>query len=124
MSLKKVILILSMAMLSILGCRQLTSKVPFDKEKWLEREDWDYPRRDDMIDDLMKNHKLKGLRYKQMVELLGEPQGTTQDSIGVYYQIVEDFGSDIDPVYTKNLSIEFNKDSVINKVTIEEWKKQ
>ena len=120
---KKVISILSIAMLSIFGCRQLTSKVPFDKEKWLEREDWYYPRRDEMIDDFMKNHKLKGLRYKQMVELLGEPQGTTQDSIGVYYQIVEDFGSDIDPFYTKNLLIEFNNDSIINKVTIEEWKK-
>ncbi|WP_295711628.1 hypothetical protein [Mucilaginibacter sp.] len=120
---KKVILILSMAMLSVFGCRRLTGKVPFYKEKWLEREDWDYPRRDEMIDDLIKNHKLKGLRYKQMIELLGEPQGNTQDSIGVYYQIVEDFGSDIDPVYTKNLSVEFNKDSIINKVTIEEWKK-
>lgn len=97
--------------------------MPFDKEKWLEQEDWDYPRRDNMIDDLIKNHKLKGLSYKQMVELLGDPQGNARDSIGVYYRIVEDFGSDIDPVYSKNLSIEFNKDSIINKVTIEEWKK-
>jgi len=123
MSLKKVILISSIAALSILGCRRLTSNVPFDKEKWLEQEDWDYPRRDNMIDDLIKNRKLKGLTYKQMIELLGDPQGNAQDSIGVYYQIVEDFGSDIDPVYTKNLSIEFNKDSIINKVKIEEWKK-
>jgi hypothetical protein len=119
---KRIVLLL-MSLLVLQGCREVVFKQHFDKQKWDEKEDWDYPVRNSMVDDLIKNHKIKGLKYKQLIALLNEPQGRGADSLSVYYQIVMDFGWDIDPVYTKNLEVSFNKDSVVNKITIKEWKK-
>ena len=112
---------LLMSLLVNQGCHEVVVKQSFDKQKWNDREDMDYPERNSIIDDLVKNHKIKGLKYKQLIELLKEPQG--HDSLSVYYQIVMDFGNDIDPVYTKNLEVTFNKDSIVNNVYIKEWKK-
>ncbi|WPU94186.1 hypothetical protein SNE25_01435 [Mucilaginibacter sabulilitoris] len=109
--------------LVVQGCHSVVFKQSFDKQKWNDKEDWDYPQRNNVVDDLVKNHRLKGLNYKQLINLLGIPQGQSEDSAGIYYQIVMDFGNDIDPVYTKNLLIGFNKDSIVNSITINEWKK-
>ncbi len=83
----------------------------------------DYPHRDLMIDDLINNRQIKGLKYQELVKLLGEPQRNWQsDSNQYYYQIVEDYGMDIDPVYTKNLMIRL-RDSVVCEIKLQEWKK-
>lgn len=95
------------------------SKVAFNKKGWSAKEDWDYPERESMVDDLVKNHQIKGAGYKEVVQLLGEPQG--KDSSTVFYQVIMDFKSDIDPVYTKNLEITFNNDSIADKVMIKEY---
>lgn len=95
------------------------SKVVFNKTGWGTKEDWDYPERESMVDDLVKNHKIKGASHKEIVQLLGEPQGT--DSSTVFYQVIMDFKGDIDPVYTKNLEITFNNDSIADRVMIKEY---
>lgn len=95
----------------------------FDTEKWLVKVDMDYPHRDLMIEDLINNRQIKGLKYPELVKLLGEPERNWQaDSNKYYYQIVEDYGMDIDPVYTKNLMIEM-QDSVVTDFEVQEWKK-
>ena len=115
--------LLLISLLTLLSCREIIFKQSFDKQKWDARDDWDYPERNSMVDDLVQNHKIKGLKYKQLIALLNEPQGNGDDFLSVYYQIIVDYGWDIDPVYTKNLEITFNKDSIVNSVTIKEWKR-
>lgn len=97
----------------------------FDKAKWQEQGDLrTYPHRKSMLNDLTKNHKLTGLSYRQLINLIGEPEnyGDKEKDI-VYYEIETDYGFDIDPVYTKTLQIKLTKDSTVESFAIKEWKK-
>lgn len=97
-------------------------EVKFDKNKWNIKNDMEYPFRRQMLNDLTTNYKLIGLNYSQLIELLGRPN--YKDSISVAYIIVENYGLDIDPVYTKNLDFTFSKDSTITSFKVDEWKKK
>lgn len=74
-----------------------------------------------MLGDLTVNHKLVGLSYSQLVRYLGEPDTSTDSSL--VYRIAIDYGSDIDPVYSKDLEFSYSKDSIITSFKILEWKK-
>ncbi|HEY9001912.1 MAG TPA: hypothetical protein VIM89_11210 [Mucilaginibacter sp.] len=104
-----------------LSCNEYHAK--FNRLRWNTKEDWDYPYRDEMINDLTTHHQLRGLSYKQLIDSLGNPENL-ENTDGVYYQITMDFGSDIDPVHTKYLVFKLNKDSVVNDFTVKEWKKE
>lgn len=107
--------------LTLLSCR--THK-KFDKTKWAEVADlMTFPNRKYMIDDLVENYQLKGKKYNNLVELLGEPQSNLDSTLKIFYDIDIDYGYDIDPVYTKTLSIVFDKDTVVNSFEILVWKK-
>jgi hypothetical protein len=110
-----------MSLLVILSCSQNRR---FDQYAWGEKGDLGiYPNRDEMLKDLMNNHQLKGLAYKQLVELLGEPENNSDAEPNVaYYNVVTDYGRDIDPVYVKNLQVKFNSDSIVTDVVISEIK--
>lgn len=96
----------------------------FDKAKWAEVADlMTFPNRKYMIDDLVKNYQLKGMTYQQLIELLDTPQNKLDSTLRVYYDIDVDYGTDIDPVYTKILSIEFDKDTVVRHFEVQEWRK-
>jgi hypothetical protein len=97
----------------------------FDKTKWLVQSDiGQYPNRNSMINDLLNNHHLKGLSYKKLIDLIGEPaKNMTGENNEIYYQILTEYGSDIDPVNTKTLIIKLNNDSTIGDFKIDEWKK-
>ena len=75
-----------------------------------------------MLTDLTTNYKLTGLKYSQLIDLLGIPD--SKDSSSLSYKIIVDYGNDIDPVYAKNLDFTFSKDSVITSFNIDEWKKK
>ena len=81
----------------------------FDKEKWNEQKDPAFPSiyRKRMVGDLTAHCQLRGIKYDQLVQLLGSPDN--QDSATLTYKIVEDYGKDIDPVYTRNLEFINNK---------------
>ncbi|PTQ99928.1 hypothetical protein C8P68_102758 [Mucilaginibacter yixingensis] len=115
--LKPVILILMLLILC--GC-----KSKFDKKLWVVQGDVDgYPYRNDMVDDLVKHHKLRGLTYRQLVDSLGNPNNSVDDTSGIiYYDVKIDYGWDIDPVYVKSLRLMINKDSIVTGVDIKEWK--
>jgi hypothetical protein len=76
-----------------------------------------------MIDDLTKNYALKGKKYHEIVELLNIPQGKGDNDLQIFYDVDVDYGSDIDPVYSKTLCIQFDKDSIVEMFEVEEWKK-
>lgn len=97
--------------------------IKFNKAGWNTKDDFDYPNRELMVNDLVKNHQLKGLTYQQLLDSVGQLSLDTATHEG-YYDIVIDFGSDIDPVYTKDLVVKFNKDSVVTGFEIKEWKKE
>jgi hypothetical protein len=108
-------LFLSLILLTFFGCKQKFSKVG-----WNDGDGVFYANRDAMLDDLLETHPLKGLTYHQLVNLLGEPM--KNDSLKVFYEIKVKYDV-IDPVYSKDLICSLNKDSIITKVEIKEWKK-
>lgn len=95
----------------------------FDKVKWRTKEYPDAPpeSRKRMIQDLTTNYKLKGLKKTELTDLLGEPNYA--DDTTFSYLIEEDYGTDIDPVYTKFLQFNLGRDSTIIDFKVNEWKK-
>lgn len=111
----------------LITCFLLTSckdKMTFDKTRWIIQGDLGlYPYRDKMLEDLTKNQKLKGLTYRQLIGKIGEPEkNITGDNNTIYYDIVIDYGYDIDPVNIKTLAFKFDKDSIVNDFKINESK--
>lgn len=94
----------------------------FNKTQWDSIGDLrSYPYREDMLEDLVKHHQIKGLTHHQLIDSLGQPEnyGDTKDSI--YYDIVVNYGY-LDPKSGKYLAIGFNKDSIATGFKIVEWK--
>ena len=114
-------LLFAVVIVTLFACRR---KEKFDKRKWAEVADlMTFPNRKYMIDDLVKNYHLKGKTYHQLVELLGSPQSQLDSTLHVYYDIDVDYGSDIDPIYTKIISFDFSKDSVVTNYEVQEWRR-
>jgi len=116
------------AIIIILASTFLTScnsNEKFDKAKWQEQGDLRiYTHRKSMLNDLTKNYKLTGLSYRQLINLIGEPENyNDKEKNIVYYEIETDYGNDIDPVYTKTLQLKLTKDSTVESFTIKEWEK-
>lgn len=105
---------------TMFSCNQ---QIKFDKNKWNEQTDPLFPSsyRSKMLRDLTTNYKLIGLSYHQLIDRLGMPDN--KDSSLVSYKIVVEYGSDIDPVYTKDLKFTYSKDSLITSFKVVEWKK-
>ena|ERR1700694_2529625 len=114
---------LLIATILAISCSNSSKEIKFDKSKWNEQTDPLFPStyRSKMITDLTTNHKLVGLKYDQLIQLLGIPDN--KDSNSLSYKIIVDYGHDIDPVYTKDLDFTFSKDSVITSYKVNEWKK-
>lgn len=96
----------------------------FNKNTWNDMDDIMYNNRESMISDLMENHLRQGMTYDEVVELLGEPEkyaNIKSNTIG--YEIMVDYGWDIDPVKGKILYIELTNDSLVNHCKLEEWKR-
>jgi hypothetical protein len=98
------------------GCKR-----DFDRKEWLEGDGISFPYRESIVGDLLEQHPLKGLTYKQMTGLLGTPQGNTKT--GVYYEIKVDYSPKADPDDSKYLICHLNKDSVITKAEIRNSRK-
>ena len=94
----------------------------FDKEGWKKKYDMEYPNRDHMLQDLTQHYKLVGLKYPELIDLLGKPDSEYKDSLKITYEIETKYDV-IDPDYFKGLIINLNKDSVVISYRIYEWKK-
>lgn len=115
----KLLIIIVLFLLSSCGEKEMN----FDEKKWNERLDGSYKYREYMVSDLMGNHLEKGMKYNQVIELLGL-SGKYQNikSNEISYEIMVDYGWNIDPVEGKNLYFEFDKDSIIKNIRLEHWK--
>lgn len=107
-------------LLVLQGCN---NHIKFDRAGWSEQSDPAFPptKRKPMLYDLLGNYHLKGKHYREITELLGEPDFSEGNEFG--YVIEENYGSDIDPVYTKNLLFIMEGDSTVGAVEVKEWKK-
>jgi hypothetical protein len=114
--------IIFLASIFVTSCN---SNQKFDKAKWQEQGDLKiYSHRKSMLYDLTTNYRLTGLSYRQLIDLIGEPENyNDKEKNIVYYDIETDYGNDIDPVYSKTLQLKLTKDSTVESFTIKEWKK-
>ena len=103
----------------------------FSCNKKFEKSGWNYsgpdlgdpiefPNRDMMLNDLLENHKIKGLTVHEVYNLLGKTEVIDNK---MTYIIFVDYGFDIDPVHTKYLEIVFNNNGLVETVEIIEWRK-
>ena len=101
------------------------NEIKFDKVKWDEQPDLVFtpPYRKKMLKDLTTNHKLVGLKYLEIISLLGAPNFQDSATASFGYDIIINYGSDVDPIYTKTLNFTISKDSVIISFKVNEWKK-
>jgi hypothetical protein len=107
----------------IMMCFSCKHEIKFNKTDWSKRSDGFYLNRDKMINDLILNHELVGLNKIEVFQLLGEPENYSDaEPNSIYYNIVTDYGFNIDPVYIKNLRIGFNKLDQVESFKIEETK--
>tara|TARA_Y100000034_G_scaffold132010_1_gene194011 strand:+ start:4947 stop:5345 length:399 start_codon:yes stop_codon:yes gene_type:complete len=117
--LDKIVILTILFLLTSCGVKQME----FEKSKWNERFDGFYEYRENMVQDLMENHLEKGMEFKRVIELLGEPgnyQNKKENEIT--YEIMVDYGWNIDPMEGKELYIEFDKDSTVTNFKLKHWK--
>ncbi|MBL7472079.1 hypothetical protein [Robertkochia sediminum] len=117
---RNLMIIFCICFLSACGNTQLD----FEKSKWKETVDGFYMFRESMANDLIENHLEKGMTYKELTDLIGEPENFSnlkENTIG--YILMEDYGWDIDPVESKTLMIELTADSLVQDFNINHWKK-
>jgi hypothetical protein len=115
------LILLSFVFLIVSACG--VQEMKFDKTKWNEKDDKFYAYRENMVNDLMKYYLKKGMTFREVEELLGKSenyQSDPQNTIG--YEIMVDYGWNIDPQKGKILYIEFSKDSILKSVKLEKWK--
>jgi hypothetical protein len=89
----------------------------FDSKKWDISIDGTYPHREKMVDNLVERHGLKGKTVQEITDLLGVPDNYyDHNPYEMTYQIVVDYGFNIDPVYSKYLVLYLDdSDRIINK---------
>lgn len=92
-------------------------ETPFDKTKWKVKNDMGYAHRNDMLNDLIINQKLKRLKKGEVLEMLGPPNRI--DSPFLFYKISEK-RLGVFPLHVKTLVIKVSNDSTANKVMIHE----
>ena len=105
----------ALTFMSVAGCN---NQQEFTRELWHYGDGLDFPSRKAILDDLLANHKIVGLNHYQVIQLLGSPQDKDTVKFKYSYQI-EDTGTKYNPkkkpIYTKNLVLYFNKDSIVTK---------
>ena len=84
----------------------------------------DYNHRELMIEDLSKNYLKQGMKFADTEKLLGKNQlSDGKDSLQLQYEIYTYYGSDIDPIETKTLIVNFSADSTLTNIWVDHWEK-
>jgi hypothetical protein len=107
-----------MILIYVSGCER---KEQFDSVAWAEgSRGFGYPHRSAMINDLTKRYGLIGWSKDSVVSLLGAPDFIEDQEL--VYNMVVDYGWDIDPVYVKNFVLTLNEDSTVLTTRTKEWR--
>ena len=107
-------------LLFIAACNSIGVSNKFDKSKWIAKDDMNYPMREAILNDLVTNHQLRGLTYKQLIDSLGEPANYGDSKDSIYYDVVVNY-SNLDPKSGKYLVLHLSKDSVVTGFKVVEW---
>jgi hypothetical protein len=110
---KKNIILFCLITLSFAACK---SHSKFNPDDWNEGDGLTFSYRDGMVDDLLQNQKLKGLKYQQVIHLLHRPQQSSKTEM--LYEILE-IRKPGKPLYVKQLILSL-KDSVVTDAKIYE----
>ncbi|WP_269240606.1 hypothetical protein [Flavobacterium limnophilum] len=63
------------------------------------------------------------MKYKELIEMLGNPENYENLKPNtIAYEIMTDYGSNIDPVEGKDLYMILNKDSTLIDFKLKHWK--
>src|SRR2546430_17276038 len=110
-------------LLLLTSCKEHLRQIKFNRVQWDDGDIEIYPYRGEMLYDLLTSYHLKGLTYKQLAKLLGEPDRWEKVNIdSPYYVINTEYSNGIDPTYTKTLTFYLNKDSVVTGYKVKEWR--
>jgi hypothetical protein len=114
--------------LTIQACQkkvEYVTKLKFDKSLWLKNQQKDcYRDREKMLYDLLENYKIKGLKYPEIVKLLGNAEiESTSHSKSIKYIVSTKSDSTIEPKYSKELIIFLNRDSIAESVLVSKSEK-
>lgn len=112
-----ILILLVVASNNLMSCQK---EEKFDKTKWGIKTDIHYDYRNSMLTDLLRNYAIIGLKRKELISLLGKPDLTKQNGALLYYEIYVKYGFDVDPVYSRYLLIEMDKDSIITNVRVQD----
>ena len=116
------ILLFILSVLLLNSCESKSQK--FEQIKWNKEVDGFYLYRENMVEDLTKNYLQSGMKYERIISLLGKPQNLHNEKENtISYELMTDYGIDIDPVEVKTLKIKLTKDSTLLNCRIEHWKK-
>ncbi|OOQ61271.1 hypothetical protein [Mucilaginibacter pedocola] len=107
-------IVIAFIALGVSGCK---NKQPFTPKGWNDGDGMDYPKRYMMVDDLLATHKLKGMTYKQVVQLLKYPQRNSFTDRSFYYDITRKMNGG-DTAYFKGLLFKLNADSIVTEVKV------
>jgi hypothetical protein len=111
-----------MSFLIISGCSKYEK---FDKNKWNQKNDlgyYDY--RESMLEDVVKNYQLKGKSIQQLRNMFGELDIFSKKmGCQIQFNIITEFGANIDPIYSKDLIFKLNADSIIVDIQVTEFKR-
>lgn len=102
-----------LAVITLSGC----GKKKFDRREWNDGDGISWPNRNGMLDDLLATHKLKGMKYKEVINLLRYPQWNSYTDRSFKYEINLKMDR-LDTVYSKYLVLYLTPDSVVNDVKV------
>ncbi|MBD1393736.1 hypothetical protein [Mucilaginibacter glaciei] len=101
--------------LALTGC----GRKKFDRREWDAGDGISWPNRNGMLDDLLATHKLKGMKYKEVINLLRYPQWNSYTDKSFQYEINRKMDK-LDTVYSKYLVLYLNQDSVVSDIKVVE----
>jgi len=110
---KSFIIFWGVVILSFTACKNHSK---FNSDDWNEGDGLTFSYRDGMVDDLLQNYKLKGLKYQEVIHLLHRPQQSNKSEM--IYEI-EELRKPGKPHYVKQLILSL-KDSVVTDAKIYE----
>ena len=110
-------LVLLLTILTFYACQkkvECVTKLKFDKSLWLKNQQKDcYRDREKMLYDFLDTHKIKGLKYSEIVKLLGTTEiVSTSHSTYLKYIVTTKKDSTIEKKYSTELLISLDKDSI------------
>ncbi|MBS1509099.1 MAG: hypothetical protein JSS79_20845 [Bacteroidetes bacterium] len=109
--------IILLCVVSLSSCRD--NQIPYQKSGWMEKKDFIYTKRSLMMDDLTANHKLTGIKTKELFELLGPPDNGDERKFS--YILTVELGNENKSTYLKSLVFDVSADSVTQSYRVEEF---